>query len=80
MLQNVTLTAPAWYLRFAVTTQAQLDNVLAAVSVDVPIMIDVLGSRLATEISVPEGREVAIYCPGGWTFGRKTHGIVISFH
>ncbi|MBQ9446251.1 MAG: leucine-rich repeat protein [Victivallales bacterium] len=44
MLQNVTLEAPPWYLTFAVKNQTQLNNVLAAVSADVPIIIDIEGA------------------------------------
>ena len=79
MLQNVTLAAPPWYITFAVQTQTQLDNALAAVQADVPVIIDIDG---ATEnIVVPDNREVAILAKGGWTFRKKltSTGIVISF-
>ena len=39
-LQDVTFQSPPWYLRFAVGSQAQLDNILAAVSTDTPIIIE----------------------------------------
>ena len=78
MLQNVTLLAPPWYLTFAVTSQEQLDNVLAAVSVDTPIIIDIEGAG-KNEITVPEGREVAVLAKSGWTFGAKRKGLTISF-
>ena len=79
MLQNVTLEAPPWYLTFAVKNQAQLDNVLAAVSADVPIIIDIEGAG-KNQITVPNGRKVAILAKGGWTFGKKLNGLVISFY
>ena len=78
MLQNVTLEAPPWYLTFAVTNQAQLDNVLAAVSADVPIIIDIEGAG-KNQITVPNGRKVAILAKSGWTFGKKLNGLIISF-
>ena len=78
LLQNVTLEAPPWYLAFAVTSQAQLNNVLAAVSVDIPIIIDIEGVG-RNQITVPDGRKVAILAKSGWTFGKKTEGLVISF-
>lgn len=78
MLQNVTLEAPPWYLTFAVTSQAQLDNVLAAVSADVPIIIDIEGAG-KNQITVPNGRKVAILAKSGWTFGKKLNGLIISF-
>ena len=78
MLQNVTLEAPPWYLTFAVTSQAQLDNVLAAVSADVPIIIDIEGAG-SNQITVPNGRKVAILAKSGWTFGKKLNGLIISF-
>lgn len=77
MLQSVTFDSPPWYITFAVRTQAQMDNVLAAVQVDVPVIIDIEG---ATErIVVPENREVAILAKGGGTFIRDRRGVVISF-
>jgi hypothetical protein len=79
MLQNVTLEAPPWYLTFAVTSQAQLDNVLAAVSADVPIIIDIEGAG-KNQITVPNGRKVAILAKSGWTFGKKLNGLIISYH
>ncbi len=78
MLQNVTLEAPPWYLTFAVTSQAQLDNVLAAVSADIPIIIDIEGAG-KNQITVPNGRKVAILAKSGWTFGKKLNGLIISF-
>ena len=78
MLQNVTLEAPPWYLTFAVKSQAQLDNVLAAVSADVPIIIDIDGAG-KNQITVPNGRKVAILAKSGWTFGKKLNGLIISF-
>ena len=79
MLQNVTLAAPPWYITFAVQNQAQLDNALAAVQADVPVIIDIDGAT--GDIVVPSNREVAILAKGGWTFQRKVKsvGIVISF-
>ena len=77
MLQNVTLAAPPWYITFAVQTQAQLDNALAAVQVDVPVIIDIDGAT--EDIVVPNNREVAILAKSGWTFGKRRTGIVISF-
>ena len=79
MLQNVTLEAPPWFLTFSVTSQAQLDNVLAAVSVDTPIIIDIEGAG-RNQITVPNGRKVAILAKSGWTFGKALKGIVVSFH
>ena len=78
MLQNVTISAKLWFLTFNVQSQAQLDNVLAAVSVDTPIIIDIEGAG-KNQITVPEGRKVAILAKGGWTFGEKPKGIVITF-
>lgn len=78
MLQNVTLEAPPWYLTFAVQNQTQLDNVLASVSADTPIIIDIEGVG-KNQITVPEGRKVAILAKSGWTFGKKLNGIIISF-
>ena len=79
MLQNVTLEAPPWYLTFAVKNQTQLNNVLAAVSADVPIIIDIEGAG-KNQITVPNGRKVAILAKSGWTFGKKLNGLIISFH
>lgn len=77
-LQSVTLTAaPPWYLTFAVQTQSQLDNVLAVVQKDIPIIIDIDGAT--EDICVPEGRQVAILAKGGWTFGKKHKGLIIQF-
>ena len=78
MLQNVTISAKLWFLTFNVQSQAQLDNVLAAVSVDTPVLIDIEGAG-RNQITVPEGRKVAILAKGGWTFGEKPKGIVITF-
>ena len=78
MLQNVTISARLWYLKFSVQSQAQLDNVLAAVSVDTPVIIDIEGAG-KNQITVPEGRQVAILAKGGWTFGEKPRGIVVTF-
>ena len=78
MLQNVTISAKLWFLTFNVQSQAQLDNVLAAVSVDTPVLIDIEGAG-RNQITVPEGRQVAILAKGGWTFGEKPKGIVITF-
>ncbi len=78
MLQNVTVSAPPWYLTFAVKSQTQLDNVLDSISVDTPIIIDIEGVG-KNQITVPKGRKVAILAKDGWTFGQKTYGIVISF-
>lgn len=79
MLQSVTLETPPWYVTFKVTSQEQLDNVLSAVSADIPIIIDIEGSG-KNQITVPEGRKVAILAKSGWTFGKKQNGLVISFH
>ena len=79
MLQSVTLETPPWYVTFKVTSQAQLDNVLSAVSADIPIIIDIEGSG-KNQITVPEGRKVAILAKSGWTFGKKQNGLVISFY
>ncbi len=76
MLQNVTLDTPPWYLTFAVKNQAQLNNILAAVSVDTPIIIDIEKSE--EDIVVPDGRQVAILAKGGWKFGIKHKGLVVS--
>jgi hypothetical protein len=53
--------------------------VLSAVSADIPIIIDIEGSG-KNQITVPEGRKVAILAKSGWTFGKKQNGLVISFH
>ena len=79
MLQNVTLEAPPWYLTFSVTSQAQLNNVLGAVSVNTPIIIDIEGAG-RNQITVPEGRKVAILAKSGWTFGKKLGGLIITFN
>ena len=76
-LQNVTLTSPPWYMTFAVQTQAQLDNVLAVVQEDIPVIIDIDGAT--EDVCVPEGRQVAILAKGGWTFGKKHKGLIIQF-
>ena len=79
MLQSVTLETPPWYLTFAVKNQEQLDNVLEAVSVDTPIIIDIDGIG-KNQITVPEGRKVSILANSGCTFGRRQNGgLVISF-
>jgi hypothetical protein len=76
-LQNVTFQTPPWFLRFAVDSQAQLDNILAAVSTDTPIIIEL--TKLNTPITVPEGREVAILAKSNMTFDKKRrNGLVIS--
>ena len=75
-LQNVTFQTPPWFLRFAVDSQAQLDNILAAVSTDTPIIVEL--TKLDTSITVPEGREVAILAKSNMTFDRKRYGLVIS--
>ena len=77
-LQNVTFQTPPWFLRFAVDSQAQLDNILAAVSTDTPIIIEL--TKLNTPITVPEGREVAILAKSNMTFDKKRYGLVISLH
>ncbi len=79
MLQSVTLETPPWYVTFKVTSQEQLDNVLSAVSADIPIIIDIEGSG-KNQITVPEGRKVAILAKSGWTFGKKQNGLIISFY
>lgn len=79
MLQNVSLEAPPWYLTFAVKNQTQLNNVLAAVSADVPIIIDIEGAG-KNQITVPNGCKVAILAKSGWTFGKKQNGLIISFY
>ena len=79
MIQNVTLEAPPWYLTFAVKSQEQLNNVLRAVSVDTPIIIDIDGVG-KNQITVPEGRKVAILAKSGWTFGKKLGGLIITFN
>ena len=76
MLQNVTLDTPPWYLTFAVKNQTQSNNILAAVSVDTPIIIDIEKSE--EDIVVPDGRQVAILAKGGWKFGIKHKGLVVS--
>lgn len=75
-LQNVTFQTPPWFLRFAVDSQTQLDNILAAVSTDTPIIVEL--TKLNTSITVPEGREVAILAKSNMTFDRKRYGFVIS--
>ena len=79
MIQNVTLEAPPWYLTFAVKSQEQLNNVLGAVSVDTPIIIDIEGAG-KNQITVPDGRKVAILAKSGWTFGRKQLGLTVTFY
>ena len=79
MLQSVTLETPPWYLTFAVKNQEQLDNVLEAVSVDTPIIIDIDGIG-KNAVTVPAGRKVAILAKEGWEFGSRRYGLVISFY
>ena len=64
------------YLMFAVTSQAQLDSLLAVISPDILVMVDIDG--VSEQITIPEGRRVAIIANGGWTF-RKRNGFVIMF-
>ncbi len=78
MTECVQITEQMLYsLTFQVTSQAELDNVLAAVSVDAPIIIDIEGAG-KNQITVPDGRKVAILAKSGWTFGRRRNGLVIS--
>ncbi len=75
MLQCVKLDSPSWFMTFAVKTQAQLDAVLAAV--DGSVVIDITGSK--EEITVPEGRSVAVLVPGGAAFNYRRRGLIIVF-
>ena len=76
-LQDVTFKSPPWYLTFSVKTQAQLNNTLNAVVADIPIIADITGST--EEITVPEGRRVAILAAGGTTFNYRPRGLMITF-
>lgn len=75
MLQCVKLDSPSWFMTFAVKTQAQLDAVLAAV--DGPVVVDITGSK--EEITVPEGRSVAVLVPGGAAFNYRRRGLIVTF-
>lgn len=79
MLQNVTLTSLPWYLTFKVDSQEQLNYVLSAVDVDVPIVIDIEGAGHKKTFTVPEGRKVAILAKSGWEFGPRRGGLVVTF-
>ena len=78
--QNVTFQAPPWFVTFKVATQAQLDNVLAAIPENVPFVIEIDDSLSREEISVPAGRRVSVLVPDGGTFSRRRNGLIISFY
>lgn len=65
------------WVTFKVTTQKQLENTLAAVPVDSPIIIDPTG---ATEIlTIPSGRAVFVRCDEGDSISKKITGLKIRF-
>ena len=43
------------------------------------VNIDIEGAG-RNQITVPNGRKVAILAKSGWTFGKALKGIVVSFH
>ena len=80
MLQNVTFQASPWFVTFKVATQAQLDNVLAAIPENVPFVIEIDNSLSREELSVPAGRRVSVLVPDGGTFSRRRNGLIILFN
>ena len=73
---GVTFDTQAWQ-KFKVSSQAQLDGTLAAVSTDSSIIVD--ATDATEDIVIPEGRRVAVIVPPGWTFWRQMRGLVLTF-
>lgn len=73
---GVTFDTQVWQ-KFKVSSQAQLDGTLAAVSTDSSIIID--ATDATEDIVIPEGRRVAVIVPPGWTFWRQMRGLVLTF-
>jgi hypothetical protein len=74
MLKDVTLDAPSWYMSFSVGSQAQLDNLLKAISG--PIVVDISAAK--EKITVPAGRKVAVMVPDGSTFRAAKSGLIFN--
>ena len=73
---HTTFDLRSW-VTFKVTTQKQLENTLAAVPVDSPVIIDPTG---ATEmLTVPSGRAVFVRCDEGDSISKKITGLKIRF-
>ena len=73
---HTTFDLHSW-VTFKVTTQKQLENTLAAVPVDSPVIIDPTG---ATEmLTVPSGRAVFVRCDEGDSISKKITGLKIRF-
>ena len=65
------------WVTFNVTTQAQLENTLAAISSDSMLIVDPTG---ATEnLTVPEGRQVFVVLNEGDTIRSRLNGFSIRF-
>lgn len=71
---GVTFDTQAWQ-KFKVSSQAQLDGTLAAVSTDSSIIID--ATDATEDIVIPDGRRVAVIVPPGGTFWRQQRGLVL---
>lgn len=75
-VSHTTFDLRSW-VTFKVTTQKQLENTLAAVPVDSPVIIDPTG---ATEmLTVPSGRAVFVRCDEGDSISKKITGLKIRF-
>ena len=73
---HTTFDLRSW-VTFKVTTQKQLENTLAAVPVDSPVIIDPTD---ATEmLTVPSGRAVFVRCDEGDSISKKITGLKIRF-
>ena len=73
---HTTFDLHSW-VTFKVTTQKQLENTLAAVPADSPVIIDPTG---ATEmLTVPSGRAVFVRCDEGDSISKKITGLKIRF-
>lgn len=73
---GVTFDTQAWQ-KFKVSSQAQLDGTLAAVSTDSSIIVD--ATDATEDIVIPEGRRVAVIVPPGGTFWRQRRGFILMF-
>ena len=73
-LKDVTLDVPSWYMSFSVGSQAQLDNLLKAISG--PIVVDISDAK--ERITVPAGRKVAVMVPDGSTFRAAKSGLIFN--
>jgi hypothetical protein len=73
-IPHTTFDLRSW-VTFKVTTQKQLENTLAAVPADSPVIIDPTG---ATEtLTVPSGRTVFVQCDEGDSISKKITGLKI---